>query len=69
MRLEYAEMRLIGHLAKETSARTFGDYLYVQGIENQIEHEPADGWGIWIADEDKIEHAASLLRAFSQNPA
>ncbi len=62
-------MRLIGHVVSESSARTFGDYLYVQGIENQIDHEQAEGWAIWITDEDKIENAASLLAAFRQNPA
>jgi GlpG protein len=61
-------MRQIGHLPSEASARTFRDYLYVQGIENQIDHEPAEGWAIWIADEDKLERASALLRAFQQSP-
>src|SRR5438132_8114509 len=61
-------MRLIGHLAEESAARTFGDYLYVQGIENHLEHEKAAGWGIWINDEDKIEQAAILLAAFRAEP-
>jgi GlpG protein len=61
-------MRLIGHLADETSARAFADYLYVQGIENQLEHDKSDGWGIWISDEDKIARANDLLSAFHQNP-
>src|ERR1051326_412445 len=62
-------MRLIGHLADETAARAFADYLYVQGIENKLEHEKTDGWGIWISDEDKIARASDLLTAFRQNPA
>src|ERR1035437_6719451 len=62
-------MRLIGHLAEEKAARTFGDYLYVQGIENHLEHEKPDGWGVWINDEDKIEAATGLLAAFRLNPA
>ena len=57
-------MRLIGHLAEEKAARTFGDYLYVQKIENHLEFEKADGWGIWINDEDRIEEATNLLAAF-----
>jgi len=61
-------MRLIGHLADETAARAFADYLYVQGIENQLEHEKTDGWGVWISDEDKITRAGDLLTAFRQNP-
>ena len=62
-------MRLIGHLPEEKAARTFGDYLYVHGIENHLELEKPDGWGIWISDEDKIEEATSLLTAFQLNPA
>ena len=61
-------MRLIGHLAEESAARTFGDYLYVQGIENHLEHEKSAGWGIWINDEDKVEQANSLLTAFRADP-
>src|SRR5215813_3028298 len=61
-------MRLIGHLADEISAKTFADFLYVQGIENHLEHEQVDGWGIWIADEDKIERAAGWLTSFQENP-
>ena len=61
-------MRLIGHLGEESAARTFGDYLYVQGIENHLEHEKAAGWGIWINDEDKVEQAATLLAAFRADP-
>jgi GlpG protein len=62
-------MRLIGHLAEETSARAFADYLYVQGIENQLDHDKNDGWGIWISDEDKIARANELLNDFRKNPS
>jgi len=62
-------MRLIGHLAEEISARAFADYLYVQGIENQLDHDKNDGWGIWISDEDKIARANELLNDFRKNPS
>jgi GlpG protein len=62
-------MRPIGHLPTQANARTFGDYLYVQGIENQVDHDPADGWAIWVADEDKLQRATELLNAFKQNPS
>jgi len=39
--------------------RTFGDYLYVQGIENQLELHKPEGWAVWVKDEDKIEPATS----------
>jgi len=61
-------MRLIGHLTTEATARRFGDYLYVQGIENRVEHEKESGWAIWVSDEDKIGLAAEMLTAFAQNP-
>ena len=46
----------------------FGDYLYVQGIENQLDYEKAAGWGIWINDEDKIAQATKLLEEFRADP-
>jgi GlpG protein len=61
-------MRLIGYLENESLARTFTDYLYVQGIENQLEFQKDEGWGIWIRDEDKLDPAAKLLTSFRENP-
>jgi len=61
-------MRLIGHVVDESGARTFGDFLFVQGIQNHVEFEKDHGWAVWINDEDKIEQAASLLQGFRQNP-
>jgi GlpG protein len=61
-------MRLIGHLSDEAHARTFGDYLLVRGIENQVEHEKPDGWGIWIWDEDRITEATLILGQFRSKP-
>jgi GlpG protein len=63
-----ANMRSIGHLKEESQARTFADYLYVQGIENQLEFQKDDGWAVWIRDEDKLESAATLLAGFRTNP-
>jgi GlpG protein len=62
-------MRLIGHLAEEQAARIFADYLYVQKIDSRLEHEKADGWAIWVNDEDKLEEATKLLAEFRVNPA
>lgn len=62
-------MRLIGYLAEEKAARTFADFLYVRQIETQLEFEPAEGWGIWVADEDQIQDAERLLTEFRSNPA
>lgn len=62
-------MRLIGHLAGESSAQTFGDYLYVLGIDNQIDFEKDTGWAVWIHDEDRIQEAMQLLETYRTNPA
>jgi GlpG protein len=61
-------MRLIGYVAEEAAARTFGDYLFVEGIENHLEQEPKEGWGIWVSDEDKMAHASELLKNFLERP-
>jgi GlpG protein len=61
-------MRLIGYLENELHARTFADYLYVQGIENQVEFQKEDGWAVWIRDEDKLDPAAQLLTSFREHP-
>jgi len=61
-------MRVIGHLENESEARTFADYLYVQGIENQLEFQKGEGWTIWIRDEDKLTTASRLLAVFKENP-
>jgi rhomboid protease GlpG len=62
-------MRLIGHLQDEASARTFGDYLYVQGIENEIESGQDKSWAVWVNEEEKVQTAAALLNDFRQNPS
>ena len=61
-------MRLIGHLSEEHAARLFADYLYVRQIDNHLEFEKADGWGIWVNDEDKVQDAAQLLAEFQSHP-
>ena len=61
-------MRLIGHLPNESTASTFSDYLYVEGITNVLESEK-DGWAVWIHSEDEWGRAKELLSAFLGNPA
>lgn len=62
-------MRLIGHLSNETNARTFGDFLFVQGIDNRVEHQSDSEWAVWVNDEDQLEGAARLLADFQANPS
>jgi len=60
-------MRVIGHLPNESSATLFSDYLYVQGIVNEVDKE-AEGWGIWIHSEDEINRAREILDHFRTSP-
>jgi GlpG protein len=62
-------MRCIGHIADESLARTFADYLYVKGIRNQVERAREQLWEVWIWEEDQIQQAADLLARFTANPA
>lgn len=62
-------MRMIGKLTGEEKARTFGDYLYVQGIENQIEADKDNSWAVWIHAEEELERARGLLAKYQENPA
>ena len=61
-------MRQIGHLETETSARAFGDYLYVQGIKNEIEAEKESGWAVWVHAEEEMERARQLLEEYRVQP-
>lgn len=62
-------MRTIGTLDRQDSATTFSDFLYVSGIENQVEAEEDGTFSLWIiADEDVAKAAASLQR-FRENPS
>lgn len=62
------DMRLIGHLLEESSARTFADFLCVQGIENRLEHQKSDGWAIWVVEEDRLDQATHLLADYQKAP-
>jgi GlpG protein len=60
-------MRLIGYLPEKSNALTFSDFLYVQGIGNNIDAEK-EGWAIWIHGEDEVPRATELLSQFKTNP-
>lgn len=61
-------MRCIGHLPSQEQAQTFGDFLYVEGIVNQVEDDPGHGWAVWVASEDELEKATEWLAKFRQQP-
>ncbi len=61
-------MRPIGHLQDENQARRFGDFLYAQGIENQVDPDLHGTWEIWVLDDAGVEQAKQLLEEFTQHP-
>ena len=61
-------MRLIGHIQDETRAQRFGDYLYSEGIESQIDEGKSGDWEVWILDEDSLDSAKELLTGFNEQP-
>ncbi len=62
-------MRIIGYLDDEARARAFSDYLYAQGIENEVEPDKDRTWALWIHAEEEMEKAKALLAGYRQNPA
>jgi len=63
-----SRMRMIGQLENETSARLFSDFLYAEGIENQIEPERSGAWALWIHAEDQMNAARTLFEEYRGNP-
>jgi GlpG protein len=61
-------MRAIGQLPDETTAQALNDYLLVQGIPNQVEHEEDGPWTLWIHEDDHLARAQEILKEFLQNP-
>ena len=62
-------MRCIGHLDNQEQARTFSDFLYVEGIANQVEDDPGHGWAVWVSSEDELTTAGEWLAKFRVQPA
>ena len=60
-------MREIGTIESGEQAKQFGDYLFIEGIENRIEEEDGE-WIVWIISEDKIEKAKELFSKLQNNP-
>lgn len=63
-----ADMRLIGYLQNETSAKTLADYLVSLDIRNLVEPE-GEKWAVWVYSEDQIEAGRQALATYLSNPA
>ncbi len=61
-------MRLIGHLEKSSHAAAFGDFLFLEGIENDVEREDDGSYSVWAHDEDDCEKAAAFFEKFKADP-
>lgn len=61
-------MRLIGTIENDKHAALFSDYLFVRGIDNNVELESRH-YEVWVHDDEKIEEARHLLQQFMANPA
>lgn len=62
-------MRMIGEIQGEGAARTFGDFLYAQGIPNEVEAGGIDRWSVWVKSDDDLARAGDFLRLYLANPS
>ena len=59
-------MRAIGEIDNELKAKRFGDYLYANGITNDVDEDEGT-WTVWIHDDDQIAKAEEELSAFHKD--
>lgn len=57
-------MRLIGTLESEDLVASFGDYLFLSNIENNVEQGKDGAWEIWVHDDDQLDQAQRLFAEF-----
>ena len=61
-------MRPIGQLESEEQARTLADYLFIRGVETQVEPGKGNAWVVWVVDEERVDEAKALLSRFRSMP-
>lgn len=61
-------MRMIGNIGNPAQARSFGDFLLVKGIPNQIEDDEDGSCQIWVHDDAHLAAAEKLFAEFQQDP-
>ena len=59
-------MRSIGEILNEADAKRFGDYLYANGITNDVDEDEGT-WTVWIHDDEQITKAEEELSAFHED--
>ncbi len=60
-------MRQIGVLPKNLDPEVFRDYLLSLGVRSRID-DGADGWPVWILNEDQVAQAREELTAYLAAP-
>ena len=61
-------MRSIGRLPDEAQGKRFGDFLYGEGIESQVDQSLQGDWEVWVLDDENIETAQALFHEFVEHP-
>ncbi len=61
-------MRPIGRLPEESQGERFGDFLYSEGIENQVDQTLQGEWEVWVLDDENVERAQALFHEFVEHP-
>jgi len=60
-------MRQIATLPDGNQAQSLADFLLTLHINTRLDHE-AEGWALWVCDEDKVAQAHQELDAFLRAP-
>lgn len=60
-------MRQIATLADSTQAQKLADFLLTLNIDTHIQQD-AQGWEVWVRDEDQLPRAREELEQFTRNP-
>lgn len=61
-------MRQLAHIPNEAQAKSLGDYLYLQKIENTIEREDDGVFVLWIHDDAHLSVASDIYQRFMKDP-
>jgi len=61
-------MRPIGRLPEEALGKRFGDFLYGEGIDSQVDQSLQGDWEVWVLDDENIATAQALFHEFVEHP-
>ena len=61
-------MRALVRLEDEDRAKTLGDALFAEGIDNRVETSREGGYLVWVHDELQMDAAKRVLAAYEESP-